>query len=120
MAVEDKRKMNSLYHFVTSASLWIRTTRIQKAKRHSPERSTVSLRANEVGEGCVELLMHRVNGFNFSFANGRGIDHLFVRGKPDEREELKGQGRSITACRVIMTVGSLRNTERCSFWRVEG
>lgn len=64
--------------------------------------------------------MHRVNGFNFSFANGRDIDHLFVRGKPDEREELKGQGRSITACRVIMMVEYLRNTERCSFWRVEG
>lgn len=64
--------------------------------------------------------MHRVNGFNFSFANGTDINHLFVRGKPEKREGLKRQGRSIVVCGIVMMIGYLKNTQRCSFCRVEG
>jgi hypothetical protein len=114
VAMEGKREMYSLLHFVTGASLWSYSTRIQKAKSHNPGRSTVSLRTNEIGDGCVELLMHRVNGFNFSFANGRDINHSFVRGKPEKREGLKWQGRSIVVCGIIVMIGYLKNTERCT------
>lgn len=120
VAAGGKREIYSLLCFATGSSLWIYTARIQKAKWHNPEGSTVSLRANEIGGGCVELLRHRVNGFNFSFANGRGINHLSVRGKPEKREGLKRRGRSIVVGGIMMAKGYLKNTERCSFWRAEG